>query len=85
MGPPRIWEELSYAGIPCSKCRVAQLMLVNGIQDIPQKKRWRKKASDHRPEGIQNHLERDFSANVANTKWVTDATYIETAERLADR
>ena len=33
-----------------------------------------------RPGHVNNHLERDFAAQQANTKWVTDITYIRTAE-----
>jgi putative transposase len=29
---------------------------------------------------FQNHLAQDFTANQPNTKWVTDITYIRTAE-----
>ena len=49
MGAPRIWEDLRYEGMTCSKNRVAR-------------------------------LERDFNAKQPNTKWVTDITYIRTAE-----
>lgn len=80
MGSPRIWEELCYEGTLCSINRVARLMRVNGIQGIPQKKRWRRKGATHRPVGIKNHLQRDFNADEANTKWVTDITFIETGE-----
>jgi putative transposase len=80
MGAPRIWEELQYAGIPCGQNRVARLMQRQGIQGIPQKKRWRKKGSGTRPDGIINHLERNFQADEPNTKWVTDITFIETVE-----
>ena len=80
LGAPRIWEELQYARIHCGKNRVARLMRLDSLQGIPQKKRWRKKASAPRPSGIQNHLARDFSAHQPNTKWVTDITYVNTAE-----
>ena len=80
MGAPRIWEELQYAGHHCGKNRVARLMRDNGIQGIPQRKRWRKKTSGQRPVGIRNHLARDFQASEPNTKWVTDITFINTAE-----
>ena len=33
-----------------------------------------------RPHGTHNHLERDFTAAAPNTMWVTDITYIRTAE-----
>ena len=80
MGAPRIWEELQYAGVACSLNRVARLMQSQGLQGIPQQKRWRKKPSGERPDGIRNHLARDFNADQPNTKWVTDITYIRTAE-----
>jgi putative transposase len=80
LGAPRIWEDLCYAGERCSLNRVARLMQINNIKGIPQKKRWRKKGSEQRPQGVINHLARDFHASRPNTKWVTDITFIETAE-----
>lgn len=80
LGAPRIWEDLRYAGESCSLNRIARLMRINHLQGIPQKKRWRKKGSDPRPAGVDNHLARDFRAHKPNTKWVTDITFIETAE-----
>ena len=80
MGSPRIWEALRYAGESCSKNRVARLMRVNRLQGIPQRTRWYKKPSRRRPDGIHNHLERDFTADQINTKWVTDITYVRTEE-----
>ena len=80
LGAPRIWEELQYAGVRCSKNRVARLMQKNQIQGVPQKKRWRKKTSTPRPVGIQNHLAREFRASEPNRRWVTDITYIDTVE-----
>ena len=40
----------------------------------------RKKPSRPRPSAIRNYLDRDFRAAAPNTKWVTDITYIRTAE-----
>ena len=79
MGAPRISEELRHAGERCSKNRVARLMRANCLQGIPTKKR-RYKKSNHRPDGIENHLNRDFSAERPNKKWVTDITYVRTKE-----
>ena len=77
---PRIWDDLRHEGEVCSLNRVARLMQANDLQGIPQKRRWGKKPSGQRPDGIQNHLERDFQADTPNTKWVTDITYIDTDE-----
>ena len=79
-GSPRMWEELRYLGEPCSRNRVARLMKDDGLRGIPQRRRWRKKPSGTRPDHVQNHLARDFKADKPNTKWVTDITYIRTAE-----
>ncbi len=75
-----MWEELRYLGEPCSRNRVARLMRDNGLRGIPQRRRWRMKPTGTRPDHVQNHLARDFTADQPNTKWVTDITYIRTAE-----
>ena len=79
-GSPRMWQELRYLGEPCSRNRVARLMRDNGLRGIPQRRRWRTKPTGTRPDHVQNHLARDFTADQPNTKWVTDITYIRTAE-----
>jgi putative transposase len=79
-GSPRMWEELRYLGEPCSRNRVARLMRDDGLRGIPQRRRWRTKRTGTRPDHVQNHLARDFTADEPNTKWVTDITYIRTAE-----
>ena len=79
-GSPRIWEDLRYEGETCGQNRVARLMREAGLQGIPQKRRGRKKPSGVRPDDLRNHLARRFDANEPNTKWVTDITYIRTAE-----
>ena len=76
VGSPRIWEDLRYSG---ERHRVARLMRRAGLQGVPQRRRWRTKASGTLPAGTRNHLERDFAAAAPNTKWVTDITYIRTA------
>jgi putative transposase len=79
-GSPRIWEDLRYEGESCSKNRVARIMREAGLQGIPQRRKWRKKDSGTRPNGIHNHLDRQFVSDRPNAKWVTDITYIRTAE-----
>ena len=81
MGSPRIWEDLRYAGERCGRHRVARLMRRAGLQGVPQRRQWRKKPSGARSSGTHNHLDRHFNAATPNTKWVTDITYIRTAEQ----
>lgn len=47
---------------------------------VPQRRRWGKKSIGRRPVNLSNHLNRDFAATAGNQKWVTDITYIRTAE-----
>lgn len=79
-GSPRIWEDLRYEGETCSLNRVARLMKEHDILGIPAARKWRRRKSEQRPGNIRNHLERDFTADEAGTKWVTDITYIRTGE-----
>lgn len=80
MGSPRIFDELRYQGETCGRHRVARLMRVNGLQGVPQRRSWRKKPSGQRPDDVSNHLSRNFTASQANTKWVTDITYIRAGQ-----
>ncbi len=52
----------------------------DGLRGIPQRRRWGMKPTGTRPAHVQNHLARDFTADRPNTKWVTDISYIRTAE-----
>jgi putative transposase len=80
VGSPRIWEDLRYAGERCGRHRVARLIRWAGLHGVPQRRQWRKKPAGARPSGTRNHLDRNFSAAAPNTKWVTDITYVRTAE-----
>jgi putative transposase len=71
---------LRYLGGGRSRHRVARWMRSDGLHGIPQPRRWRVKPTGTRPDHVHNHLARDFSADEPNTKWVTDITYIRTAE-----
>ncbi len=79
-GSPKVWKELQGHGHSCGLHRVARLMKQERLQGIPSKKRWRTRKTGTRPEGVTNHLARDFAATQPNTKWVTDITYIHTTE-----
>jgi putative transposase len=80
LGRRRMHEDLRYEGETAGINRVGRLMKRDGLYGIPQKRRWRKKASQPRPATVQNHLERDFEASTPNTKWATDITYVRTTE-----
>jgi putative transposase len=80
-GRPRIWARLLGQGIVCGRHRVARWMRSAGIRP-PQRHR-RYPVTTQRQPGVipaPNRLNQDFSAMTANTKWVSDFTYIDTAE-----
>ena len=80
-GSPRIRASLLRKGMACGRHRVARLMRKAGIR--PQKRHGWHPVTTQRQPGVvpaPNHLNRDFSATMANTKWVSDFTYIDTSE-----
>ena len=80
LGRRRISDDLLDEGEYCSRNRVGRLMKGAGLKGIPQKRKWQNKPSSSRPEAVNNHLARDFTATQANAKWVTDITFVRTAE-----
>jgi putative transposase len=80
IGAPRMHEDLVGEGESASLNRIARLMSAQGIQGWPRKKRKRLGRPNVRPTGIENHLERDFTALEPESKWVTDITEIKTLE-----
>ena len=80
-GSPRVHAELVGQGIKCNKKRVERLMRVNHIRAKQHRRRRVKTTdSDHDLPVAPNVLNRHFEANAPNQKWVTDITYVPTAE-----
>ena len=79
-GSPRIYQVMRKHGLLCSKNRVARLMGLAGLQ-AKQTRRFRattKRNKTHR--AAPNVLNRDFSTERPNQKWLADITYIPTLE-----
>ena len=79
-GSPRIHAVLQARGIHCSRKRVVRLMQQLGLSAQP--KRSRKPTTKSAPGArfAPNHLNRQFSAEQPNTKWVTDTKAVATTE-----
>ena len=60
---------------------MARLMRKEGLSPAPRQ-RWHPHTTQRQPGAIPapNQLNQDFSATLPNTKWVSDITYIDTAE-----
>ena len=78
-GSPRIHIELREQGIRCGRKRVERLMGENGLK-VPRKRKKRVVTtdSDHDFPVAPNLLDRNFTAEKPNEKWVTDISYIRT-------
>ena len=80
-GSPRIHAALRQGGIVCNRKRVARLMHQNGLfarrihRRVP-----RTTQRDERATPAPNRLDQDFSSPAPDRKWVSDFTYIDTAE-----
>lgn len=80
-GSPRIQVELAENGVNCGQKRVARLMRQEELF-AKQSRKFRVTTTDsaHPYPVAPNLLDQDFSASRPNEKWLTDITYIPTAE-----
>ena len=80
-GSPRIRPALAAKGIVCNHKRVERLMRVLGLQGLSRRRKHPSTTdANHKLPIAPNVLNRDFSADAPNQKWLGDMTYIETHE-----
>jgi len=80
-GSPRVHADLAAQGRRCSRNRVARLMRQDRLQARPRR-RFRPKTTQVAP-GLPvapNRLQRPFQASAPNQTWLSDITYVATAE-----
>lgn len=79
-GSPRVWRDLRDAGERCGRHRVVRLMRDAQLQA----RRKRRAPMDGRLRAVlpthADHLQRDFTADRPNHKWVADFTYLGTRQ-----
>ena len=80
-GSPKITDDLRDLGWVVSRPRVARIMRSEGLRSIIGKK-FKGMATDsrHNLPVAENLLDRSFSATAASQKWVSDITYVPTAQ-----
>ena len=80
-GSPRIHASLRRRGVRCSRKRVARLMRLDNIA-ARRARRYSPRTTQKDPNAIPapNLLNQDFSSPAPDRKWVSDITYIDTAE-----
>jgi len=79
-GSPRVTAELHDEGVRCSENRVARLMRLGGIRAKTERKFKATTDSRHGHPVAPNLLDRQFTVDRPNRVWVSDITYIWTAE-----
>jgi putative transposase len=80
-GSPRIYIHLRRKGYMCGRNRVARLMQEHQIVAKRAHKRHPTTTQQHPGDRVApNLLNREFTADMPNQKWVSDITYIDTAE-----
>jgi len=78
-GARRVWHDLLAEGISCGLHRVERLMQAQGLRARPRRRGLPKDLGE-RAVIAGNVLDRQFTADGPNQKWVADFTYIWTAE-----
>ena len=78
-GARRVWFDVLALGFECGLHRVERLMQGLGLRARPRR-RGLPKDEGARSEIADNVLDRQFTADAPNQKWVADFTYIWTAE-----
>lgn len=79
-GSPRITKELNMQGISVSQVLVAKLMKQQSLRSIVKKKYKVTTDSLHKYPVVANVLDRAFTTLESNVTWVSDITYIATAQ-----
>ena len=78
-GARRVWRDVLEEGLACGLHRIERLMRDSGFRARPRR-RGKPKDDGERSVIADNILDRDFAAGRPNQKWLTDFTYIWTAE-----
>lgn len=79
-GSPRMHRELKARGLECSENTVARLMHDNSIRAKTARKFRMTTDSNHALPVAENLLNREFTAQGCNERWLADITYIATRE-----
>ena len=77
-GSPRVWGQLHRRGIAVGRHRVARLMAHNGLVGAHSRKKWKRRRPDVAP--APDLIQRDFTAQRPNQRWVADLAQFPTAE-----
>jgi len=79
-GARRVWRDVLAEGATCGLHRIERLMRANALRARPRRRDLPKDDGQRSTVVAPNVLDRQFSAQAPNQKWIADFTYIWTAE-----
>lgn len=80
-GARRVWRDVLEAGFSCGLHKIERLMRANALKARPRRRALPKDDGSRVTAAIApNVLDRQFTADQPNRKWIADFTYIWTAE-----
>ena len=80
-GARRVWRDVLETGASCDLHRIERLMRANALRARPRRRALPKDDGERSTAAIApNVLDRQFTADQPNRKWIADFTYIWTAE-----
>ena len=80
-GARRIWRDVLEAGFSCGLHKIERLMRAQALRARPRRRALPKDDGERSASAIApNALDRQFTADQPNRKWIADFTYVWTAE-----
>ena len=79
-GARRVWRDVLADGVSCGLHKIERLMRAEALRARPRRRGLPKDESERLMSPASNVLDRQFTAERPNQKWIADFTYIWTAE-----
>jgi putative transposase len=80
-GARRVWRDVLETGVSCGLHKIERLMRANALRARPRRRALPKDDGQRLTAAIApNVLDRQFTADQPNRKWIADFTYVWTAE-----
>ena len=79
-GARRVWRDVLAEGVACGLHRIERLMRAQALRARPRRRALPKDEGARLTSPAPNTLDRQFTAERPNQKWIADFTYVWTAE-----
>ena len=80
-GARRVWRDVLETGVSCGLHKIERLMRAQTLRARPRRRALPKDGGERSASAISpNVLDRQFTADQPNRKWIADFTYVWTAE-----